>query len=110
MYKQPCNYAEAEYQLSITRKERQQEVQQLIKDETIIPIKASALLRSSKRKPKETFEAYRRGVTNGAKALKVRLRWGLMIPKDAEGKPEEDRSLWVESTQVYINRLTMEVV
>ena len=109
MYKPPYLYAEEEYQLSITRKERQQEVQQLIKEEVVIPIKASALLRSNKRKPKETFEAYRRGVANASKALKVRLKYGLVIPVDAEGKPEKDRSLWVEP-QIYINRLTMEVL
>ena len=45
-------------------------------DGTIIPIVASALLRSRKRKEKEPFPVYRRAMANMQRALKARLRAG----------------------------------
>lgn len=62
--------------------DREIEVRKVLKDkleeETIVPILASALLRSNKRKEKEPWKVYRRAMANMGRALKIRLRGGPM--------------------------------
>jgi len=57
----------AEYNVS----QRQKDLNQLIEDKVVVPIAASVLLRGNKRRVKEPFEAYRRGLRNAQKALKA---------------------------------------
>ena len=70
--------------------ERQKQFREEMDNGTLITLGASVFLRSSKRKPKEDFVSYRRGLRNAKKALKAYTKFG----------PE---------ATVLINRNTMEV-
>ena len=74
-----------------TVSQRQKEHLDLVAEGIIVPVLAKAFLRSSKRKAKEPFAAYRRGLTNAKKALKVYMKHG-------------------ELAMVQINKNTMEIV
>ena len=71
--------------------QRQKETNELIAEKVIVPVLARAFLRSNKRKAKEPFEAYRRGLRNAKKAMKVYRQWG-------------------EKAQVLVNKNTMEII
>jgi hypothetical protein len=47
-----------------------------LKEKVILPISASALLRSRKRKEKEPFHVYRRAMANMKRALRSRVKGG----------------------------------
>jgi len=79
------------HETSLNVSERQKEFHENIDNGTLITLGASVFLRGNKRKPKETFVAYRRGLRNAKKALKAY----------AKGGP---------SATVLLNRNTMEVV
>jgi hypothetical protein len=89
MYNTPL--AEAEYQLSRNVFQRETELNELAQAKVVVPVRASVFFRSNKRKPRETFIAYRRGLNNAKKALKAYMIHG-------------------ESTQVLLNRKTMVIV
>ena len=91
MYSTP----EAEHEFIMSKAEsritKHKQLQKDIKEETVVALDTEVFLRGNKRKPKETFGAYRRGLRNAKKALKARLKYG-------------------PGTKIYINRLTMEII
>jgi hypothetical protein len=70
---------------------RSKQLAQLIEDGIAVKVPAIAFLRGAKRKPKETFVAYKRSIRNMNRAMKQYLRFG---PK----------------TNVLINKETMVVI
>jgi len=79
------------YEVELNVSERKKKFREDMGNGTLITLGASVFLRSGKRKPKETFVAYRRGLRNAKKALRAYVKFG----------PE---------ATILLNRKTMEVV
>ena len=73
--------------MSLRDRNKQHELAILMNDGVVVELKADVFIRmSNKRKPKEPWDAYKRGMRNQSKALKARLKFGpnasLLINKE----------------------------
>ena len=91
MYRNTNDNLEYERNLNLSeRQKRAEDFKRMIDEGTVVSLPADVFLRSNKRKDKESFGSYKRGLRNMKKALKHRLKFGSKV-------------------RVYINRNTMEV-